>query len=40
MGNIRIDLANVATISLVGFAGVWAINRLLKKFGLSQYATA
>ena len=38
MGNIRIDLANVITISFVGFVGVWLINRGLKKAGLSQFA--
>lgn len=38
MGNIRIDLANIVTISLVGFVGVWLINRGLKKAGLPQYA--
>jgi hypothetical protein len=38
MGNIRIDLANILTISLVGFLGVWVINRGLKKAGLTQYA--
>lgn len=40
MGNIRIDLANIVTISLVGFVGVWLINRGLKKAGLSQYAVS
>jgi len=40
MGNIRIDLANVVTISLVAFVGIWLINRGLKKAGLSQYAAA
>lgn len=38
MGNIRIDLANIITISLVGFVGVWVINRALKKFGAGQFA--
>lgn len=37
MGNIRIDLANVITISLIGFVGVWLINKGLTKAGLSQY---
>lgn len=37
MGNVRIDVANVITISLVGFLGVWVINRLLDKAGFSQY---
>lgn len=40
MGTIRIDLANVVTIGLVGFAGVWLINRALRRAGLSQYAAA
>lgn len=38
MGNIRIDIANVITIALVGFVGVWAINKGLGMVGLSQYA--
>lgn len=37
MGNVRIDLANVVTISLVAFAGVFVINRLLDKAGLGQW---
>lgn len=37
MGTIRIDVANVVTISLVAFAGVWAINRMLNKAGLGAY---
>lgn len=37
MGNVRIDLANVITISLVGFVGVWLINRGLSKAGLDQF---
>lgn len=37
MGNVRIDLANVITISLVAFAGVWVINRALAKFGQSAW---
>lgn len=37
MGNVRIDLSNIITISLVGFVGVWLINRGLKAAGLSQY---
>lgn len=40
MGDIRINLANTVTIALVGFVGVWLINRGLKKAGLGQYATA
>lgn len=38
MGNVRIDVANVVTISLVAFVGVWLINRGLNKAGLSQWA--
>lgn len=37
MGNVRIDLANVITISLVAFAGVWVINRALGKLGQDQW---
>lgn len=37
MGNVRIDLANVITISLVAFVGVWVINRALAKAGQSQW---
>lgn len=37
MGNVRIDLANVITISLVGFVGVFLINRLLDKAGMTQW---
>lgn len=37
MGNVRIDLANVITISLIAFAGVWVINRALDKLGQSQF---
>ena len=37
MGNLRIDLANVVTISLVGFLGVWVINRAIVKAGFGQW---
>jgi hypothetical protein len=37
MGNIRIDLANVITMCLVGFLGTWAINRALAKAGMSNW---
>lgn len=37
MGNIRIDLANVITISLVAFLGVWVINRGLTKANLGVW---
>lgn len=40
MGNVRIDLANFITISLVAFVGIFVINRGLKKFGLDQFATS
>lgn len=40
MGDIRINFPNVITISLVGFVGVFVINRVLKRFNLSQFATA
>lgn len=38
MGNIRIDVANVITIALVGFVGVWAINKALAMAGLQRFA--
>ncbi len=37
MGNVRIDLANFVTISLVAFVGVWIINKGLEKAGMSAY---
>jgi hypothetical protein len=37
MGNVRIDLANVITIGLIGFIGVWVFNRGLTKMGKSQW---
>lgn len=37
MGNVRIDLANVVTISLIAFVGVWVINRGLAKVGQTQW---
>jgi hypothetical protein len=37
MGNVRIDLANVVTIGLVGFLGVWVINRGLTKLNFAQW---
>lgn len=39
MGNIRIDLANAVTISLVAFVGVFVINRALDKANLSTWRT-
>ncbi len=38
MGNIRINVANVITIALVSFIGVWLINKGLGMAGLSKYA--
>jgi hypothetical protein len=38
MGNIRIDVANVITIALVAFVGVWAINKGLTMAGLQRFA--
>lgn len=38
MGNIRIDFANVITIALVGFVGVWAINKGLSMANLQRFA--
>ncbi len=37
MGNVRIDLANFITVSLIAFVGVWIINRGLDKAGFPQY---
>lgn len=37
MGNVRIDLANVITVSLVAFVGVFVLNRVLDKAGLSAW---
>jgi hypothetical protein len=37
MGNVRIDLANIITITLVGFVGVFLINRGLDAAGLGQW---
>lgn len=37
MGNVRIDVGNVITISLVAFAGVWLINRAMVKFGKANW---
>jgi len=38
MGNIRIDFANVITIALVGFVGVWLINKGLNMAGQARFA--
>jgi len=37
MGNVRIDLANIITISLVAFIGVWVINKGLDKAGMAAW---
>jgi len=37
MGNVRIDLANAITITLVAFVGVWVINRGLDKVGMGAW---
>ena len=38
MGNIRIDLANVITIGLVAFVGVWLINRGLRAANMATWS--
>lgn len=38
MGNIRIDVANVITIALVGFVGVWLINKGLTMASMQRFA--
>jgi len=37
MGNVRIDMANVVTISLVAFVSVFLINRALVMSGNGGY---
>lgn len=37
MGNVRIDVSNVVTISLVAFAGVYIINRALRAAGKGEW---
>lgn len=37
MGNVRIDMANIVTISLVSFIAVFAINRALEMAGKGAY---
>ena len=37
MGDIKINIANVITISLVAFVAVWLFNKALAKFGLGGY---
>lgn len=38
MGNIRIDVANVITIALVAFVGIWLINKGLGAAGFGQFS--
>lgn len=38
MGNIRVDFANVITIALVGFVGVWLINKGLTMANMQRFA--
>ncbi len=38
MGDIRINVPNLITIALVGFVGVWLINKGLTVAGLQKYA--
>lgn len=38
MGNIRIDVANVITIGLVAFVGIWLINKGLGMAGFGKFA--
>lgn len=37
MGDVRINLRSLVTIGLIGFVGVWAINRALAAAGMSQW---
>jgi hypothetical protein len=37
MGDIRINLRSAVTIGLLGFLGVWAVNRALNYAGLGSY---
>jgi hypothetical protein len=37
MGDVRVNLRSIVTIGLIGFVGVWGINRLLGYAGMSQY---
>ena len=37
MGEIRVNLTNAITVGLMAFAAIYAINKGLDYFGLSQY---
>lgn len=37
MGDVRINIRSLFTIGLIGFAGVWAINRALAAIGYSSW---
>jgi hypothetical protein len=37
MGDLKINLSNTITVMLIGFLGVWVINRGLSKAGLTQW---
>jgi hypothetical protein len=37
MGELRLDVPNFITCALVGFVGVWCINRLLAKAGKTAW---
>jgi hypothetical protein len=37
MGDLKINLSNTITVMLIGFLGVWVINRGLSKVGLTQW---
>ena len=38
MGNLKISVGNIATVGLIAFVSVWAINRGLKMAGKSNWA--
>lgn len=38
MGEIRINLSNVIAVGLMGFIGVWAINKGLRAAGKPEWA--
>lgn len=37
MGNVRVDISNIVTISLVAFAGIFVINRILDAAGKPEW---
>lgn len=37
MGDLKINLSNTITVMLIGFLGVWCINRALGKANLTQW---